>query len=121
MFAVIEKYSRTPFRYGADCCQFVGECVESLTGRNPMEQFDYGSQAEAEAIIASYGGLEAAMRAVLGEPYDGAKTGDVCLLRVNGQELAGVVMGDRAVYRTSKTYLTDIPVERAEVVWCTDG
>lgn len=119
MRSVIDKYSGLPFRYGQDCCQFLGECIESLTGRNPMHKIQYSSQTEAQTILDRYGDLEGAMRHFLGEPYDGHKDGDACLMNNNGGELAaGVIYRDRVVARV-KSGLMDYPISRALMVWCT--
>ena len=119
MIKVIQKYTGIPFSYGLDCCQFVGECVESITGKNPMDGFEYSNEAEAYEVIGKYGKLEDAMRATLGEPYDGYKDGDICLLEMkDGQQLAGVVFQGRVVVR-AKRDLMDLPASAAKIVWCT--
>lgn len=119
MRSVIDKYAELPFRYGLDCCQFAGECVESLTGKNPMDALTYSNEREAYKIIKSFGGLEAAMRHFLGEPYDSHKDGDVCIMDNNeGRELAAVIYRDRVVARVENG-LMDYPISRATLIWCT--
>ena len=119
MRAVIEKYAGQSFRYGADCCQFVGECVESLTGDNPMKAFSYSDESEAYEIINSYGSLEKAITATLGEPYDGFKDGDVCLIeQTGGRQIAAVAYENRVIARV-KSGLMDYPRGYAKKVWCT--
>ena len=58
------------------------------------------------------------MLAKLGEPYDGHKDGDVCLLEIRGLKLAGIIFNGRAVVRTEKTGLMDLPIDRAKLIWC---
>lgn len=119
MREVLIKYVDRPFTYGDDCCTFVGACVESVTGKNPMDNFHYSNRREADQIIDTYGSLEAAITATLGEPYDGCKDGDVCTLDANdGTEAAGVIYRERVVARVANG-LMDYPLERAKRVWCT--
>ena len=119
MRSVIDKYSGLPFRYGLDCCQFAGECVESLTGKNPMDALTYSTEREANKIIESFGGLENAMRHFLGEPYDGHKDGDVCIMDNNaGQMISAVIYRGRIVARVPGG-LMDYPITRALRIWCT--
>jgi len=119
MREVIDKFAGLPFRYGLDCCTFAGECVESVTGTNPMDVLLYEGKSEADAIIKRYGGLEGAMRHILGEPYDGHKDGDVCLIDANdGTHAAAVIYLGRVVARV-KGGLMDYPLSRALMVWKT--
>ena len=119
MREVIIKYVDRPFSYGDDCCTFVGECVESITGKNPMAAFHYRNKREAYSIIDQFGSLEDAITAVIGEPYDGCKDGDVCTLNANdGTEAAGIIYHDRVLARV-QSGLMDYPLDRANRVWCT--
>ena len=113
---VLLKYSFLPFRY--DCVLFVGECLESITGRNPAKDL-YKTPKEGDELLKEYGSLEAAITDFLGEPYEGIKDGDVCTLDTNdGQVAAGIVFQGRIVARV-KNGLMDYPLERALTVWCT--
>jgi len=115
---VIDKYAALPFEYGLDCCQFAGECVESITGHNPMDSLSYSNEQEAHGVIESFGGLENAMCHFLGEPYDGIKDGDVCIMDDNkGNKIAAVIYRGRIVARVGGG-LMDYPTGRAEKVWC---
>ena len=117
--AVIDKYAGLPFSYGLDCCSFAGECVESMTGINPMSSLSYSNEAQAYEIINSFGGLELAMRHFLGEPYNDYKDGDVCIMDNNrGSKLAAIIYRGRVVARI-ESGLMDYPIDRAEMVWCT--
>ena len=118
---VIAKYLGVPFSYGLDCCAFAGDCVEAITGDNPMRQFDYEDEDSANELIESLGGLEAAITHVLGEPYDDFKDGDVCLIEmINGQQAAGIAYNGRVVVR-AKNDLMDLPKEAAKKVWCVNA
>lgn len=121
-FALIQKWSETPFSYGdADCCQFVSEMVESFTGQNPAESFSYSGKAEAYRLIGSYGSLYQLVCFKFGKPYEGPyKDGDITLHNmVNGQEILGVFYRGRCLVRSEKTGITDWPIESAKFVWCT--
>lgn len=114
---VIDAWSKRPFRYGADCCTFVGDVVESITGENPMARFEYGNKREAYAIIDGYGSLEAAAGAVFGQPVSDSRDGDVCVfLQANGTEVAGVVYQGRIVARTPSGIM-DYPLSWAKRFW----
>lgn len=113
----MHKYAAMPFEYGADCCTFVGECLVAMGHRNPMEFFDYNSERQAYRIIKNWGGLKAAVSAFLGEPYDGIKDGDVCLIDDNkGREAVAIVYNGRIVARVENG-LMDYPLDRALTVW----
>lgn len=117
MNEVIFKYSGLPFAYGTDCCRFAAECVESLRGDNPMRDLEYANEREAYKIIKGHGGMEGALRHYLGEPYDGHKDGDVCLIDANdGRDAVAVIWKDRVVARVENG-LMDYPLSRARLVW----
>lgn len=115
---IIRRYENVPFKYGVDCCAFVGDCVEELTGNNPMCNFSYDDEDTAYQIIDSFGTLEDAISATLQRlPYDGLKTGDICVIDSgDGRQAAGIIYGDRIVARV-KTGLMDYPLSRALAIW----
>jgi len=120
---IIKKYSSIPFEYGlTDCCRFVGECVEAVTGNNIAGRFGYSNEREAYDLIASYGSLENLMTAELGKGIQGAyepKDGDVALCKsTSGIELAAVVYRGVLLVLT-KTGVMDWPLSRAYKVWVT--
>jgi hypothetical protein len=57
------------FRWGFwDCCQFGARAVHALTGRDQREIFpSYRTRSEAEAIMASCGGIEGLTRKALAD------------------------------------------------------
>ena len=119
MRKVIDKYASLPFTYGTDCCQFAADVIEHFTGNNPIADLVYTDERSAYRIIRGFGGLGAALRHYLGEPYDGHKDGDVCLIDANdGRDAAAVIYRDRVVARVEGG-LMDYPLERAKLVWCT--
>lgn len=121
MKSVIEKYQKTPFEYGpADCCQFVGECVESLRGYNPAKWFDYNCESGANELINSYGGLEELVTANLGRPiFHDYKDGDIALYdQKDGSQILGIVEGDEVILRSVKG-LVRWPIFAAKAIWRT--
>lgn len=92
-----------PFAWGSnDCALFAADVVLALTGVDPAGDLRgaYSTEAEAEAIIAQYGSLEAlavALAAAAGLPECPpafAQRGDVALVDHGNQRSLGVVMGD---------------------------
>ena len=117
IWPVIRKWERMPFSYdGNDCCQFVGECIEAVTGENPAAEFFYGSEAEAYELIDSYGSLYGLLTDVFGEPDGCANEYGLALTECRGREMAGFVWGDKLIVKTAGG-LTDWPVSRAVAVW----
>ena len=123
MREVIYKYQQQPFRYGdADCCAFVGECLEAAGRDNPMRRFSYSGETQAKEIIENYGSLEMAIRAVLGEPINvkDAAENDVVIVEQHGEQIAGIVhrtaLGLRCVMRTQNGVI-DWPLHRAVRIW----
>jgi len=114
---VIQRYAAMPFEYGtSDCCQFVADYIESVTGENPADAFRYYGEGGAESILRQYGGLQGLLRAVLGEPSPSVDKHGVALTSWQGKAIAGVVYKGRLVIRT-ESGVTDWPIERAEYVW----
>ena len=115
---VIEQWQGRPFEWATtDCCQFVGACIEAVTGRNMAELVDYDSETDARALISEAGGLAAVVSSVLGEPLERAPgNDDVVLVNDGTQDIVGFVWQERIVLRTPKG-LSDWPLERAEVAW----
>lgn len=122
---VIERWQRRAFDYGeADCCQFVGECIEAVTNWNPMSAIPvYSNEHEANMTIAALGGLEAAITTVLGiKPfyaYDSTKPG-VTLHELPDRELCGFLWRGRCIVRT-KRGVTDWSPRLIKRVWILNG
>jgi hypothetical protein len=80
-----------------DCCQFVRQYAQKLTGRDYGDAFTYASQAEADAIMAQHGGLLGLMQSILGEPHE-PEPGDVVVAKIGpGTYAAGVWQGSYIV------------------------
>jgi len=118
--ALLLEWSRRPFSYGYDCCQFAGAVLEHVKGYNPMDVFDYSNEVGAAKAIAKYGNLVDATTAILGAPlpkecpieeYD-----VVACLQEDGTWLVGIVIGDRVAVKT-KASIMDWPLEYIGYRW----
>lgn len=87
------------FRWGSnDCCLFAADAVLALTGVDPARELrtQYRSRADAEALLAARGGLEAVVTAALGEPLATplcAQRGDVVLVVDGARSALGICLG----------------------------
>lgn len=112
----VESKRNTPFAWGtADCCQFIAGAVAAVTGVDHAVEFGpYEDEAGAQALLATYGGIEGLITHVLGEPVHVAQMGrgDVCI--VDGT--AAVCTGQNVVSYGSNG-LVFVPRSRASVAW----
>lgn len=93
----VEEWRHVSLEYGgSDCFQFAAEVVLALTGVEHRGNFPrYASRAEAEAIIASHGGVSGIVTAALGasKPVARAMRGDLVFLDVGEGAAVGVCLG----------------------------
>lgn len=125
--AFLEARRRAPFAWGTnDCVTFAADGVQQLR-RDAVDIIaaDRGAWAtenDAEALLASRGGLEAALAelaAVAGLqeiPPPRASRGDLVLARVGNQVLAGLVNGS-TVAVTGADGLQFVPARMAFRAW----
>ena len=122
MRSIFQKYESMPFDYGiADCCQFVGECVESMRGYNPVKPFEYDTEGEANELIGSYGNLRSLVTETMGKPcaFADRRDGDIAIYeQTDGSQILGVVDGDEVVLRSMKG-LVRWPIRHASAIWST--
>lgn len=119
--AVLSDWSSRPFNYEADnCCEFVGEVLQALFGKNPMAGFHYKTKKEALRAIAQHGNLVDAINATLGdcmpfsEPF---VQGDVvACLQPDKSWICGVVLLQRIAVKTDQSIM-DWPLSRAVHRW----
>lgn len=119
ILGVIHEWSSRPFCYGvSDCCRFAGAIVEEVTGKNPMDAFDYHDERTAKRVIARYGGLEQAVTATLGPPVspETAEDGDVLMVESEQGPAVATCYRRRAVVLTPNGP-TDWPLEWATRCW----
>ena len=117
---IIDDYANREFEYGvADCCQFVGACVEAARGYNPVRWFQYGDESEAMELISSYGNLASLVTAKLGMPCSDYTDGDIAMFnQTDGSQILGVVEGDSVVLKSMRGVVY-WPVRHAHAVWRT--
>ena len=120
--SVLQEWADKPFKYGtSDCCQFVGAVIEAMTGSNPVRQFQYETEAEAKALIAKYGSLDALVTSVLGEPMppEDSMPGYVLSIDLGESTMLAVNISGVAVYKTPSG-ITDWGIEAATKTWSVD-
>ena len=116
MKTIVDKYQREPFVWGkTDCCRFVCECVESVTGRDLASKFTWHDHASAKELVGSFGSLYNLVAHELGQPGGDHKDGDVCLTTYLGEELLGVVYGEKGLFRTEQG-IASMPM--ASILYC---
>ena len=123
--AVIDAAGETPFAWGShDCCLFVCDCVEAMTGLDPAAPFrgEYDTRVGAYRRMSEFvdGGIghvktddlvEATAERITGElnaqelarPFAGR--GDVVLLSEQDGDMLGIIWSG-AVYLVSEDGLT---------------
>ena len=125
---VIDRFARHRFEYGAaDCCAFVGACLEAAGKINPMRKIEYTNEDDARAIIAMYGSLSHAVTAYMGSPLESpeqAEVDDVVLCHAGGEQIVGTVQrvnGERRCLLRTEDGVIDWPLRRAVRAWRAHG
>ena len=94
---VLDAYANRPFEWGkADCCLFVADCVQALTGDDPAKPYRgrYSNETGARLALTRYGAgtlvatFDAAFRASVAPAF--AHRGDIVMI---DDMTAGVCMG----------------------------
>ena len=88
--ALVDQRLATPFAWGShDCCLFAADAVIACTGADLAADLrgSYCSEAEAQAVLASHGGLIALAAARLGRSVRAelAQPGDIGLVSIEGR------------------------------------
>lgn len=114
----INEISLEPFEWGtSDCAAAVARIVRAATGRD-FYPLAWRTREQADAELAKYGGLVAAMTVVIGSegvPPTETLDGDPLVLDLPTGVTAGVRYQDRAVCRT-KSGFTSIPITSTRVL-----
>jgi len=113
-----------PFSWGRnDCALFVSDCIFQMTGRDPAEPFrgKYRTEGGAYRSLRKIGGvssLEELATKYLGAPIPVfyAGRGDVVSMKTPTGKALGIVLGDRAAFRTPEG-LCYFPREVWEKAW----
>jgi hypothetical protein len=109
-----------PFVWGEnDCCLFVADAIEAMTGADPAAPVrGYDSALGAHRLIEGAGGLRELVSQLLGEPVSPlmAGVGDAVLLDNEGRELLAICNGTSAI-GPSESGLAVLSMEAARVAW----
>lgn len=123
--ALIEDRRERPFVWGEhDCCTLAADAVKELTGVDPMAALrgTYGSEAEAEQLIITAGGLEALVAGLCAGAGMGAchpafvQRGDVALVHDGNHLAVGVVIGE-TVMVPGPDKITVLPLRTIQRAW----
>lgn len=125
--AALQKYADAEFSYGRlDCCLFVANVIQDVTGIDYAEKWRgrYSTELGALRVIAEYGSLVALASSAFGQlkPFWSAKKGDPVLLsqaiveQDGVGEALGVFDGDVIVYLT-ESGLAEAPISAARGCW----
>lgn len=98
LMETISSYENKPFAWGAsDCSLFAADCVAAQRDDDPFAflRGRYATKVGAARVLKKEGGkISAVMARTLKEVAPSfAKRGDVCLIEVEGEEAAGIVIG----------------------------
>jgi len=109
-----------PFAWGRhDCCTFAMDCIEAITGEDPMAAFRgrYDDPVSATAVLKSIGkgSLYATLRGVFGNPVPPAQArrGDLVLFKQASGPSVLICAGDRAL-GPGEAGLLDLPTLSAK-------
>lgn len=126
-----QEWSGKKFIWGkSDCCIFAGDCIESMTSINPMNNFIhkyahdiYKTKKEALSLIKnSFNDLPSCIEKVLGKPknINFAKRGDLVLF-ASGQysHICGIVnlSGSKITALSLKQGLVEFPLSDGHLSW----
>lgn len=101
----IKSKTSAKFIWGEnDCCTFCADWLVLNNRPDPMADLrgEYTSEADAELIIAELGDLLTLWTRILGEPDDTLSDGSVAIVNFNGEQLGGIVSGDRLILLLNK-------------------
>lgn len=121
LFRVIDEHQGAEFAYGStDCVLFAARVADAMTDGDYEAQMRAIYQDERSAVraLAERGGLEGAVRSVLGEPIGLAylQRGDIVLFENAGREMLGVWDG-QAIVAPTAAGLGRAQVDAARVAW----
>ena len=127
LYEAIESAQKKPFQWGLfDCFTFAADCVEAVTGVDPMKGLrgTYESPKEAYEILNELGGPETAITAHLKAIGYGpcrathAKRGDIIILAQQSfKARMGIVSGSRALCPFELGGLAGLPIPQGANAW----
>lgn len=101
--AFLADHADDPFVWGqTDCCMFVANWVEALTGKDYAEPYrgKYSDQIGAMRILAEHGGMVKFIESMLGDvqPPLTARRGDIVWGDYEEGPAVGIMAGHAAAY-----------------------
>ncbi len=118
----IEEKRNEQFVYGLnDCCQFVREGVERVTGK-PIDTSDIGKYStvkEALRVLKKQGGFESLGKKYFGDPIEPtyAQRGDIVLFNYKDVEAVGLCVGDKIACLDKDGVVFIDLLENAKLAW----
>lgn len=117
---LIERRKAEPFSWGSmDCCLWVADAVQTMTGRDPAADIrgGYATARSAKLLLRLNGGLEGA-GARCGAQISPlcAATGDVGIVHDGASDVLAVCLGETWIV-AAREGLGLIPIQAARKAW----
>lgn len=111
----IESRRKAVFCWGAhDCILFAAGAIEVMTGANPAPKITWKDAKGAARVLKRYGGIEAALTGVLGEPIPIAMAGRGDVVLRDGA--AGICLGTHGAW-IGENGLAFEPISGTTMAW----
>lgn len=118
--AAVAARQREPFAWGSqDCCLFVCDCIEAMTGHDPAADVrGYHTAREAAELVQRLGGMRAIGASRFGAEIAPAlaQVGDVGLVEQDGRESLALCGGSHWV-AVGEGGLVALPMNAALAAW----
>lgn len=118
--ALVQSRLAAPFEWGKhDCCLFVCDAIEAITGHDPAADLrGYSTEREAARILREHGGVLglAEARAGAAVPVLAAQVGDVGLLPLGGRDTLALCGGAHWLAPGPHGLIT-LPLDAASDAW----
>lgn len=107
LMEAVQRHDSMPLEYGtSDCIIHIADCIEAVTGEDPMASYRgaYASEEEAGELLVSLGAsdVEELLESLYEEvPPALARRGDVGVVKIKGVAACVVVMGPLIIGKSS--------------------
>jgi hypothetical protein len=121
----IEEANTRAFDYGSfNCGLFAAQCIDAMVEDSARAQElreSFFDEPSAKAFVESYGSIDAAVSARLGEPLSWAmaRRGDICLMPTQDGPGLGVCLGHEVAMMTPKG-VAYLKLDQATKIWRVD-
>lgn len=116
---IAERWAK-PFAWGVqDCCLFVCDCIQAMTGRDPAADVrGYTTEKQAQRIVKRLGGIRAIGASRFGKeiPPLMAQAGDVGMVETSGR-LSLAICGGSHWVAPAGPGLSSLPFDAALAAW----